>query len=88
MYCGVRKLNASIPRITGSSDGLAVDLSLCLHSLVLSCLDIDECKENPNHCQVGVCQNLHGSYKCICPSGFTFDPRTKNCEGKLRLSNP
>lgn len=47
----------------------------------LKCIDIDECKLNPNICESNTgeksfCQNLRGSFKCIdikCPEGYVKD---------------
>ncbi|XP_044151196.1 latent-transforming growth factor beta-binding protein 2-like [Bufo gargarizans] len=37
----------------------------------LSCIDVDECKENSNICSgIGVCENVVGSYRCGCQAGF------------------
>lgn len=35
-------------------------------------LDIDECYENPRICINGQCDNIPGSYACICQPGFTI----------------
>ncbi|XP_058963809.2 fibrillin-1 [Pocillopora verrucosa] len=34
------------------------------------CRDIDECKEVPNRCGVGVCHNRIGYSYCTCPKGY------------------
>ena len=48
--------------------------SMILHT------DIDECAQNVDDCSGGArCNNLVGSYECLCPSGFTGDGRT--CTG-------
>ena len=36
----------------------------------LSCLDIDECRENPLICLHGRCRNTVGSYVCECEDGY------------------
>lgn len=42
--------------------------------------DIDECAQNVDDCSGGArCNNLVGSFECLCPSGFTGDGRT--CTG-------
>lgn len=33
--------------------------------------DIDECEENPRICLFGRCENLDGSYRCVCNDGYT-----------------
>lgn len=52
-----------------------------------TCIDIDECKENPRICNGGKCTNTIGSYICHCTAGLL--PGTggtscigKNCESK------
>ena len=32
--------------------------------------DIDECRDQPNICGNGTCENLPGSHKCVCYPGF------------------
>lgn len=32
--------------------------------------DIDECYENPRICLNGRCDNVPGSYRCVCQQGF------------------
>lgn len=41
-------------------------------------LDLDECSMIDNLCQYH-CVNTAGSYKCICPSGFTVE-RGRQCQ--------
>ena len=36
----------------------------------LSCVDIDDCRENPLICLHGRCRNTVGSYICECESGY------------------
>ena len=36
----------------------------------LSCVDVDECLENPLICLRGQCQNTLGSYVCVCEAGY------------------
>ncbi|KAF4379304.1 hypothetical protein F8388_013522, partial [Cannabis sativa] len=35
------------------------------------CIDIDECKQQPNLCGNGTCINKAGSYTCSCHNGYT-----------------
>ncbi len=46
-----------------------------LHSLeTLNCnytIDLDECAENPRICLNGRCENIPGSFECICEEGFS-----------------
>ncbi|XP_018574078.1 fibrillin-2-like [Anoplophora glabripennis] len=41
--------------------------------------DINECAQNPNICQNGACENLIGTYRCICNPGFEADDTLKIC---------
>ncbi|MGH0175719.1 UNVERIFIED_CONTAM: hypothetical protein FKN15_071488 [Acipenser sinensis] len=41
--------------------------------------DINECALDPDICQNGMCENLRGSYRCICNTGYESDPSGKNC---------
>ena len=40
-----------------------------------SCLDLDECTIDPEVCGQGKCQNVLGSFKCICDDGFSIKER-------------
>lgn len=35
-------------------------------------MDINECVLDPGKCAPGTCQNLDGSYRCICPPGYSL----------------
>lgn len=41
--------------------------------------DINECAQNPNICQNGACENMIGTYRCICNPGFEADESGKIC---------
>ncbi|KAG8223124.1 hypothetical protein J437_LFUL000545 [Ladona fulva] len=41
--------------------------------------DINECAQNPNICQNGACDNLIGTYRCICNPGYQVDSTGKIC---------
>ena len=45
--------------------------------------DVDECKEQPDICNGGRCDNLPGEYRCICNGGLTASPDQKRCLGML-----
>uniref|UniRef100_A0A672TJ02 Fibrillin 2 n=1 Tax=Strigops habroptila TaxID=2489341 RepID=A0A672TJ02_STRHB len=48
-------------------------LSCCVNT------DINECALDPNVCSNGICENLRGSYRCNCNSGYEPDPSGRNC---------
>uniref|UniRef100_A0A8D0L9R6 Fibrillin 2 n=1 Tax=Sphenodon punctatus TaxID=8508 RepID=A0A8D0L9R6_SPHPU len=41
--------------------------------------DINECALDPDICSNGICENLRGSYRCNCNSGYESDPSGRNC---------
>ncbi|KAL0963262.1 hypothetical protein UPYG_G00351840 [Umbra pygmaea] len=43
-------------------------------------VDIDECREIPGICTNGVCINQPGSFRCECPSGFSYNDLLLICE--------
>lgn len=46
-------------------------------------LDIDECNILHGVCGEGECQNVPGSFECLCKEGFT-NGMTKECIGKYK----
>lgn len=45
--------------------------------------DIDECSQDPGLCLPhGACENLQGSYACVCDEGFTPTQDQHGCEGE------
>lgn len=50
---------------------------------ICSISDIDECKEIPGICANGVCINQIGSFRCECPTGFSYNDLLLVCEGNL-----
>ncbi|XP_052281301.1 fibrillin-2-like [Dreissena polymorpha] len=63
------------PRVQGT---LHRRLGLQARSTLLP-MDIDECHETPCICKNGDCQNMFGSYKCICPVGYMLNLDTQEC---------
>ena len=60
--------------------------------MILSALllpeDIDECSQDPGLCLPhGACENLQGSYVCICDEGFTPTQDQHGCEGECPLGS-
>lgn len=41
--------------------------------------DINECAQNPYICENGACENLMGTYRCICNTGYEPDQTGKIC---------
>ncbi|CAG6008643.1 unnamed protein product, partial [Menidia menidia] len=41
--------------------------------------DVDECARSPGVCSVGECVNTPGSYRCVCPPGFTSNSQQNGC---------
>nr|XP_045250127.1 fibrillin-2 isoform X2 [Macaca fascicularis] len=50
-------------------------------------VDIDECKEIPGICANGVCINQIGSFRCECPTGFSYNDLLLVCEDIDECSN-
>lgn len=66
----------------------------CL-SILLKCLcvrlplwwpDINECALDPDICPNGACENLRGSYRCVCNVGYEPDLTRKSCIGELSVN--
>lgn len=49
-----------------------------------SCVDIDECKENPRICNGGKCSNVAGGYICTCTDGLIPGKDGASCVGKYK----
>ena len=45
--------------------------------------DINECALDPDICANGICENLRGSYRCNCNSGYEPDASGRNCVGEF-----
>ncbi|RXN13923.1 fibrillin-1 [Labeo rohita] len=41
--------------------------------------DINECALDPEICSNGVCENLRGSFRCVCNGGYENDQTGRNC---------
>ncbi|XP_030621883.1 latent-transforming growth factor beta-binding protein 4 [Chanos chanos] len=52
------------------------------------CSDIDECRQSPSPCSNGRCENIPGSYRCVCRTGYRLQGNTctdvNECEDPLR----
>ena len=45
-------------------------------------LDIDECSRTSGICSNGVCENMMGTYQCVCNDGYQQTGQKSHCEGK------
>ena len=43
-------------------------------------LDIDECEETTDGCEQ-TCNNIEGSFECLCEDGYLLDVDGKQCTG-------
>lgn len=50
-------------------------------------LDMNECLDNPDICQNGICINTDGSYRCECPFGYNLDYTGINCIGEMLFAD-
>lgn len=59
---------------------------LCVYFRVA---DIDECSRTSGICSNGVCENMMGTYQCVCDDGYRQTDQKFYCEGRRRwpLSN-
>nr|XP_014340413.1 PREDICTED: fibrillin-3 [Latimeria chalumnae] len=62
------KVSAEFQALCSSGLGMTVDGR-----------DINECALDPDICSNGMCENLRGSYRCICNIGYESDRSGKNC---------
>lgn len=70
-------MNGNVPTVWFGCTHNNIDL----HN-TCSLLDINECALDPDICQNGICENLRGSYRCICNIGYESDTSGKNCVGE------
>lgn len=43
--------------------------------------DIDECSRTSGICSNGVCENMMGTYQCVCDDGYQQTGQKSHCEG-------
>ncbi|XP_023701075.2 fibrillin-2 isoform X1 [Paramormyrops kingsleyae] len=60
--------SAEFQALCGSGVGFSVDGT-----------DINECALDPDICPNGACENLRGSYRCVCNMGYEPDLTRKSC---------
>lgn len=60
---------------------------ICIQKLY-NCLilDIDECSRTSGICSNGVCENMMGTYQCVCDDGYQQTGLKLHCEGKAKIS--
>lgn len=58
----------------------------CLHPLPAA--DINECALDPDICTHGLCENLRGTYRCVCSPGYEAGAGGKECVGERAQQNP
>lgn len=44
-------------------------------------VDIDECSRTSGICSNGVCENMMGTYQCVCDDGYQQADMKSHCEG-------
>ena len=49
---------------------------------VFAILDINECSQTSGICSNGVCENMMGTYQCMCDDGYQQQAHKGHCEGK------
>lgn len=54
----------------------------------LPAADINECALDPDICTHGLCENLRGSYRCVCSPGYEAGAGGKECVGERAQRNP
>lgn len=76
----VRSLCKAFGHTPGKRGWVSAKLSLLLFPALL---DIDECSQDPGLCLPhGACENLQGSYVCVCDEGYTLTQDQHGCEGE------
>ena len=57
-------------------------MKICLYMKLY--LDINECND---HCKADnvTCNNLNGTYECVCPGGYFFNNVSLQCQGVTNL---
>lgn len=49
--------------------------------------DIDECSRTSGICSNGVCENMMGTYQCVCDDGYQQTDLKSHCEGNFVSNN-
>lgn len=56
--------------------------SQCENSLFFT--DVDECEKKTDGCS-HLCENIKGSFECVCPPGYKVSTDYKTCVGKCAI---
>lgn len=54
----------------------------CVSIFNINIADIDECSRTSGICSNGVCENMMGTYQCVCDDGYRQTDQKFYCEGK------
>lgn len=72
--------NFKVSLVIGS---VLVEVNLKLNYISFCAIDIDECSNNTDNCDVNAfCNNTMGSHNCTCNPGYTGNGTW--CTGKIR----
>lgn len=52
-----------------------------IHFGLYTIKDIDECSRTSGICSNGVCENMMGTYQCVCDDGYRQTDQKFYCEG-------
>lgn len=52
-----------------------------------TCEDVDECEELGHQCAFR-CHNMAGTFRCICPYGYTLAPNGRHCQDVDECATP
>ena len=73
-------MNASICHAT-ILDHITEQILQIIYHCVAALAPLDACSRNPGVCGNGTCTSAGHSLRCICPSGFDYNPSVKQCQG-------
>ena len=48
------------------------------------CIDINECSGGYHNCS-HTCENLPGTHRCLCPTGYILQADEDSCEGTVYM---
>lgn len=59
-----------------------------VETLLIHCLDLDECAPNGQGSRCNTCTNLIGSFECSCNAGFYLSEAASTCFGETITKEP